>query len=972
MAVGFRSTATSRTASNATLTLAATKPTGVVEGDVLIAFATVGDTGATEPTFTPPSGWTAIRSQVDYATGPTNYIKTVAYWKLATNSEPSTYTFTTSVATSSRFAVIINAYTGVNGTNPIGSGEVNGDSVVPNSTARATGAITLAAKRWVVAAVSDRGNSTFTTPAGLTARASTNGQTPSMAVFDSNDYVSSGTVSYQSESSVSSSTSNGIIFSLVDGGTVPYIPTVGGSSSFRNAAAGSVPVNISAVPVGGWMVVSAMISAGSPTVTAPAGWTTLHALEVTGTRRNVAFGKIKESSDGSTANFNQNASNTTAYGFIWGTGSQSISNWIIGAVGLRANSGEASGARYTNIAPSVTSTQVNSLVLAVSHEATLAMTASYEITSRTSGWAENLWLPQVAPSDQIETIWMGTKALSAPSASGNMSIVYMSQVDSNGWSFQVVIPGKDPIEIADPPYVVSSSEVIGAGSGATIVFNKPSGLQNGDMLMVVLRGQSNAAAYDWTSSGGGWTRVGPAWPGASSLRLNTQFVRLVTDAAGEPSTYTFTKTTVDSNRRMGQIILIRSDHGEPTAYAWDSVYGGEDPAGAVDRAPVPYAIVTPALEVLWGASEFASPNDHAITTYPSGYTTIRYSTTDSNTAVSRTVIYTGYRTYLTGSTTIQAGPDWSGTTAGASAGSVTFITIAESDPAGEGFALHDGAGDEVRVFYTEADGPRTPENVVPVIRGFNSVSDMLAKPGFTWAHRGGSASWPECSLYAFTRSVVRGYGVLEVSLGRTSDGVWFGLHDQTTDRTSGGTYGDASSQTWAQIQTQQIVVGAEGAPQPYMRWEEIVAAYGSTHILVVDPKYGFNTYRTEFLNMVNNDVGPTRAIIKFSGVGSGAAALSNAARALGFETWGYYYAGDASAANGGNGALQTWQSNWTILGMEYTASQPIWDEITAIGKPVVGHIAPNQTAYNTAMTKGASGVQVSGVGVVAPVSWWTP
>ena len=245
---------------------------------------------------------------------------------------------------------------------------------------------------------------------------------------------------------------------------------------------------------------------------------------------------------------------------------------------------------------------------------------------------------------------------------------------------------------------------------------------------------------------------------------------------------------------------------------------------------------------------------------------------------------------------------------------------------------------------------------------------MLAKPGFTWAHRGGSASWPESSLHAYTQSVARGYGVLEVSLARTSDGVWFGLHDQTTDRTSGGTYGNASSQTWAQIQAQQIVVGPRDAPQPYMRWEELLAAYGSTHVLVVDPKYALGSYRTEFLNMVYHDVGLSRAIIKYSGVGSGAAGLSIAAQALGFETWGFYYATDASAAQGGDGALQTWGNNWTLLGMEHGASQAVWDEVLAFGRPVIGHIAATQTGYNNAMAKGASGVQVSGVAAVTPVS----
>lgn len=297
-------------------------------------------------------------------------------------------------------------------------------------------------------------------------------------------------------------------------------------------------------------------------------------------------------------------------------------------------------------------------------------------------------------------------------------------------------------------------------------------------------------------------------------------------------------------------------------------------------------------------------------------------------------------------------------------------TSAPVDPSGVGLATRNGSGQTVRTFYTTTDGPRTPSAIIPMRRGFNSVSDMLAKPGFTWAHRGGSASYPEHSLYAYTQSVARGYGVLEISLARTSDGVWFGLHDQTTDRTSGGSFGNASSQTWAQIQAQQIVVGSQGAPQPYMSWSQLVAKYGKTHIIVADPKYALS-YQTEFLNMVNNDLGPTRAIIKYSGVGSGAAALSTAAQALGFQTWGFFYATDASASQGGSGALQTWAGSWTLLGMEYGASQAIWNEALAFGKPVIGHIAPNQAAYNTAMTKGASGVQVSGVGVVAPVSWWT-
>ena len=314
---------------------------------------------------------------------------------------------------------------------------------------------------------------------------------------------------------------------------------------------------------------------------------------------------------------------------------------------------------------------------------------------------------------------------------------------------------------------------------------------------------------------------------------------------------------------------------------------------------------------------------------------------------------------------------WSGA-AGPAAEMISFQGLTSAPPPTEGYGFNsrNGAGDVVKVFHTTASGVRTPSDMVPMRPGFANVTELLNTPGATWAHRGGSVSYPEMSLYAYTQSVARGYGVLEVSLARTSDGVWFGLHDQSTDRTSGGTYGNASTQTWAQVQAQQNIAGP-GAAQPYMRWEEVVAAYGKSHVFVVDPKYALGSYRTEFLDMIDRDLGPTKAIIKYSGGGSGATALSTAAIGRGYQTWGFFYAADASAALGGSGALQTWGPYWTTIGMDYTASQAVWDEALALGKPVIGHIAPSQTAYNTAMAKGASAVQVSGVGVVTPVSWWT-
>ena len=64
--------------------------------------------------------------------------------------------------------------------------------------------------------------------------------------------------------------------------------------------------------------------------------------------------------------------------------------------------------------------------------------------------------------------------------------------------------------------------------------------------------------------------------------------------------------------------------------------------------------------------------------------------------------------------------------------------------------------------------------------GYPSVQDMLTQPEFYSAHRGGSADDPEMTMQAYRNSAKRGYGALEISLARSSDGIWFGLHDDTS------------------------------------------------------------------------------------------------------------------------------------------------------------------------------------------------
>gem|GEM_PF-1074800 len=280
------------------------------------------------------------------------------------------------------------------------------------------------------------------------------------------------------------------------------------------------------------------------------------------------------------------------------------------------------------------------------------------------------------------------------------------------------------------------------------------------------------------------------------------------------------------------------------------------------------------------------------------------------------------------------------------------------------FKLADGAG-----------GLVTPGAYKVVKPGYATVTQMLAQTDFYCAHRGGSLDFPEMSMYAYGQSALVGYPALEISLARTSDGVWFGLHDASLDRTSLGTGGGsgttlvAASMTWAQVQAYNILGSTAGnntsqADRPYMRWEELIAMYYSSHVIFVDPKVAI-AFSSEILNMMDAQASSTtKFIAKYYGV-SGATNNSTGwchdAQARGYKTWGYFY--DTDSAN-----YATYAPHWDILGMEYTATQTYWDQLAAAapGKPIMGHICPNAAAVTTAFSKGAVGAMVSGVNASIP------
>ena len=287
---------------------------------------------------------------------------------------------------------------------------------------------------------------------------------------------------------------------------------------------------------------------------------------------------------------------------------------------------------------------------------------------------------------------------------------------------------------------------------------------------------------------------------------------------------------------------------------------------------------------------------------------------------------------------------------------------------GLGFPVADGNGKPAQLYVINDAGMAvTPVDVIPAWRGFHSVDEMLATRGFTMGHRGNSTRYPEMSIHAYTQTAYRGYGVMELSLARTSDGVFFGLHDGTLRRTSPTAPATPASRlTWAQVRTYLNTTGVNGSPAPYMLLDDYIATFGASHVTFFDPKSISRADRVALFTKLAAEVGTDRAVIKSYGATPG---MATQGKGFGFLTWGFFY-----ATNIDGGTFTPYQADWDMIGMECNAAQSYWDTTlaAAAGRPVIGHIAATQADYAAAMTKGAAGVQVSASHLVKPVSWWTP
>lgn len=510
-----------------------------------------------------------------------------------------------------------------------------------------------------------------------------------------------------------------------------------------------------------------------------------------------------------------------------------------------------------------------------------------------------------------------------------------------------------------PTWTTGTSQ--GVASGATAVLNKPAGLVNGMVLMFAIRAQGTVPLNGDFSMPSGFFRG--VTPQGSADRAQGFVLKLITDAANEPATYTF--GNFSSGRSIATPILV-SGVDPANIVGGGIAYSTTDLAARVAE-DVPYTEF-----VMWG-DERTVGRSMEPSTKPAGYTEVANVqstlTAATDTAGSRTAIWIGAKKVEEGGSVNLAATALVWPTGVSANRSNSVILMGTKAPVVvPSSKFRDGIGRNRVLSYKDGAGViKTPSFVNIWFPGFKNRSAFLAKTGATAAHRGGSLLYPEYSQYGYDHSVMDGHGVLEFSCGWSSDLVPFGLGDSTLDRTT-GTSGnvDPNTLTWAAINAgyqNRLRPISAGVYQPLYKLEDFLAKYSKDYTVLVDPKFGFDTAAklTKMLDLCDAYGGKDNIIIKFDSPTLGTN-LNNAAHARQYLTMNYW----GGSANSSLMASQ--QGPWDIIGALYSDAAML-AQANTYGKPVWAAVSPDQAGYNSAVANGADFVMCANP-KIAPVSVW--
>jgi glycerophosphoryl diester phosphodiesterase len=525
--------------------------------------------------------------------------------------------------------------------------------------------------------------------------------------------------------------------------------------------------------------------------------------------------------------------------------------------------------------------------------------------------------------------------------------------------------------VASPVFVAAPVPKPGQGNSIVIDFSAR-GVKDDDVLIVMGRSQGTVSA-EIAGLPSGWARGGLNGSIGVNDRMVAIYYHVVSDAAAEPSSYTFTGISNGADvRAMFASAIVR---GADLAHVNDGglIYQSDGAIPSVNAKGVPYLLIA-----IWGG-EFTAGVSVIPNSVPANLTTRLIAQTAGGTtpAVLDNSVTTGSRTGLVvgtqqveegGSVTVPAMTmGWPTAPTAVKSASLMIRGLTVAPPVSAPTKLGDGRA--ATVSYVGTDGSKkAPSRVGLWLPGFNDVDALLAKPGATMAHRGGSLNWPEYSELAYDRSVLRGYGALEFSCAFTNDAtpVPFGMGDQYLDTFAGVTGNvDPTTLSWATISANYRNVlrpVAAGVTQPLLRLDQFLAKYTPTHTCLVDPKYGWaNAAKVKaMLDICDAHGGPDKIIIKFDSPTTGFS-LVDAAHARGYLTMNYW----GTEVEKLTTAYGT--DRWDLIGVRYDAVQSTYDVANSFGKPVWAAVVPDQSSYNTAIARGADLVMCSNVAGITRV-----
>mgnify|MGYP000337719593 FL=1 len=166
MPIAYRAAATVTEFGGST-SVVCNRPTGVVSGDVMVAFVFIYDNPAGAVTGV-PSGWTEITQAQQFQVS--RYQR--AYYKVAGGSEPASYTWTVNNLDTVNIGIV--AYSGVDNATPLDATSTSSSGTSANRTA--TGLTTATDNAWLVLGSTGSQNPSAG-PSGMTNRATWTGHT---------------------------------------------------------------------------------------------------------------------------------------------------------------------------------------------------------------------------------------------------------------------------------------------------------------------------------------------------------------------------------------------------------------------------------------------------------------------------------------------------------------------------------------------------------------------------------------------------------------------------------------------------------------------------------------------------------------------------------------------------------------------------------------------------------------------------